>query len=347
MDYRPLANTSLNVSQLCLGTMTWGEQNSKADAFQQLDYATSHGVNFIDTAELYPVPPKANTYATTEKILGKWLNLHGHRSNLIIATKAAGPGDWVSYINETGPTLKHTDIMRAVEGSLKRLNTDYIDLYQIHWPGRSTNFFGQLGYQFAEDSPDIASIEETLFALNALVKSGKVRYIGVSNETPWGVSQYLQLADKHNWPKIVSIQNPYNLLNRTYEVGLAEFAQRESVGLLAYSPLAFGVLSGKYLYGAKPVGARLTLFSRFSRYNNHYAHQATEAYVQLAQQYGLDPAQMALAFVNSQPFTTSTIIGATTIDQLKTNIASRKITLPNEILDGIAQIHQQYSNPAP
>ncbi|MBU2710206.1 NADP(H)-dependent aldo-keto reductase [Zooshikella harenae] len=347
MDYRPLANTSLNVSRLCLGTMTWGEQNNKAEAFQQLDYATSLGVNFIDTAELYPVPPKANTYTTTEKILGKWLTLHKHRNDLIIATKAAGPGDWVSYINETGPTLKRSDIMRAVEGSLKRLNTDYIDLYQIHWPARSTNFFGQLGYQFAEDKPNIASIEETLSSLNELVKSGKVRYIGVSNETPWGVSQYLQLADKHDWPKLVSIQNPYNLLNRTYEIGLAEFAQREHVGLLAYSPLAFGVLSGKYLYGAKPAGARLTLFSRFSRYTNPYAQKATEAYVQLAEQYGLDPAQMALAFVSSRPFTTSTIMGTTTIEQLKTDIASWDVTLNDEVLNAIERIHQQYSNPAP
>ncbi|MGI0117345.1 NADP(H)-dependent aldo-keto reductase [Zooshikella sp. RANM57] len=347
MDYRPLANTSLNVSQLCLGTMTWGEQNNKAEAFQQLDYATSLGVNFIDTAELYPVPPKANTYTTTEKILGEWLTLHKQRNDLVIATKAAGPGNWVNYINETGPTLKRSDIMRAVEGSLKRLNTDYIDLYQIHWPARSTNFFGQLGYQFAEDKPNTTSIEETLSSLKELVTSGKVRYIGVSNETPWGLSQYLHLADIHGWPNVVSIQNPYNLLNRTYEVGLAEFAQREHVGLLAYSPLAFGVLSGKYLYGAKPAGARLTLFSRFSRYTNHYAQKATEAYVQLAQEYELDPAQMALAFVSSRPFTTSTIIGATTIEQLKADIASENITLHDEVLNAIEQIHQQYSNPAP
>ncbi len=346
MKYSILGNTDLKVSRICLGTMTWGEQNTEAEAHKQLDYALSQGVNFIDTAEIYPVPPKMETYGFTETYIGSWLKKRQDRDKIILATKVAGPGEISSHVRG-GPRLNRDNIRLAVEGSLQRLQTDYIDLYQVHWPDRNTNFFGQLGY-IHNDSEESTAIEETLDALGELVKAGKIRYVGVSNESPWGVMSYLKFAAECDLPKIVSIQNPYNFLNRTYEVGLAEISHREKVGLLAYSPLAFGVLSGKYQGGAHPVGARLTLFERFDRYiKNEAALKATEAYVQLAKKYALEPAQMALAYVNSRSFLTSNIIGATTMEQLKADIASIDLELEDEVLEAIEAIHKQHPNPCP
>ena len=348
MKYSLVGNTDLKVSRICLGTMTWGEQNSEAEAHEQLDYAQSLEINFIDTAEAYPVPPRAETYGTTESHIGTWLKKRQTRDKIILATKVAGPGEIASHIRG-GPHLNRHHIRQALEGSLQRLQTDYIDIYQVHWPERSTNFFGKLGYTPSENDENI-QIEETLTALGEFVKEGKIRYVGVSNETPWGVMTYLKLAEQHGLPRIVTIQNPYCLLNRTYEIGLAEISHREQVGLLAYSPLAGGVLSGKYLNDARPAGARISLFSRFDRYiKSEYGIKATEAYVRLAIQHGLDPAQMALAYVNSRPFLTSTIIGATTMKQLKADIASihLELDMDEEVLEGIEAIHQQYPNPCP
>ncbi|MBB3168931.1 aryl-alcohol dehydrogenase-like predicted oxidoreductase [Simiduia aestuariiviva] len=347
MRYKTLGRSDLSVSHICLGTMTYGEQNSQDDAFAQMDYAVSRGINFFDTAELYPVPPKADTQGSTETIVGHWLAATGKRKDIVLATKVAGRGDansGVGHIRQ-GPRLSGDHIRRAVEDSLERLQTDYIDLYQVHWPERRTNFFGQLGYQHRED--DGVAIEDTLTALQELVDWGMVRHIGISNETPWGVMEYLRLAREHDLPRIASIQNPYNLLNRSFEVGLAEMALREQVDLLAYSPLAFGMLTGKYLRGAKPAGARLTLFDRFVRYDNAEARAATEAYANLAQQHGMSLTQMALAFVNQQVFLGSNIIGATSLEQLKENIDSADITLSEVLLAEIEAIHKRYTVPAP
>ena len=346
MKYHSLGTTDIDVSVICLGTMTFGQQNSEAEAHQQLDFALEHGINFIDTAELYPVPPQQPTQGRTEEHIGSWLAKRHNRDHIVLATKAVGPGDWVSYIRN-GPRLNLQHIQTALESSLKRLQTDYIDLYQIHWPERATNFFGKLGFTPSEDDNNDVTILETLQALGKLVDEGKIRYIGVSNETPWGVMQYLQLADEYSLPRIVSIQNPYNLLNRSYEVGLAEISYREKAGLLAYSPLGFGVLTGKYLHGAQPVDARLTLWDRFSRYTNRQGLTATQEYVELAHAYGLSPTQMALTYVNTRPFLTSTIIGATSMQQLKENIASIDVTLSADVLDAIEQIHTRYPNPCP
>ncbi|MDY6992567.1 MAG: NADP(H)-dependent aldo-keto reductase [Pseudomonadota bacterium] len=347
MIYNRLGMTELKVSRLCLGTMTWGEQNTEDQAHEQLDYALEQGINFIDTAEMYPVPPRAETYGLTETYIGQWLKTRQQRANIILATKVAGPGDIAHYVRG-GPRLNRQHIHQALEASLQRLQTDYIDLYQVHWPERRTNYFGQLGYSHDDQEHSIA-LEETLMALAELVQAGKVRYIGVSNESPWGVMTYLHRAQQNNLPQIVSIQNPYNLLNRSYEIGLAEIAHREQVGLLAYSPLAFGVLSGKYLNNMRPSGARLTLFGeRFTRYSGHpTALQATADYVHLAQEAGLDPAQMALAYVNSQPFLISNIIGATSLEQLHANIDSINLSLPEEVIEKIETIHQRYPNPCP
>lgn len=346
MKYRKLGHTDIEVSLICLGTMTWGEQNTEAEAFSQLDTAIDAGVNFIDTAELYPVPPIAETYTRTEQYLGNWIKKRGKRDDLIIATKVAGRSDWLPHIRNGHSCFDRNNIEEALEGSLRRLQTDYIDLYQLHWPDRNTNFFGKLGYAHATDEITIP-IEETLRILADQVTAGKIRYVGLSNETPWGVMEFLHIADKFGFPRAVSIQNPYNLLNRSFEIGLAEIAHRESCGLLAYSPLGFGVLSGKYLGGQKPEKARITLFERFTRYNNAESVLATQAYVDLAFKHGLDPAQMALAYVNSRPFLTSNIIGATSMEQLQSNLASVDIELADEVVDGINAIHQRQPNPAP
>lgn len=345
MQKRKLGQTNLEVSLICLGTMTWGQQNSEADAFEQLDYAVDAGINFIDAAEMYPVPPRAETQGATETCLGNWLKRRGRRDDLVIASKVAGPGNGLDYLRG-GPRLTRKHVHEAVDASLDRLQTDYIDLYQVHWPDRSTNFFGQLGYRHDPDET-ATPIEDTLEALSELVEAGKVRHVGLSNETPWGTMRYLQLAKERGWPRMVSIQNPYNLLNRSFEVGLAEIAHREQVGLLAYSPLAFGVLSGKYLGGKRPEGARLTLFERFQRYNSPQVEAATQAYADLAAQHGLSLTHMALAYVNSRDFLTSNIIGATTMEQLRENIESAQVTLSEDVLKGIEAIHKDFTYPAP
>ncbi|EJE8692747.1 TPA: NADP(H)-dependent aldo-keto reductase [Vibrio vulnificus] len=344
MQYTKLPHSTLEISKLCLGTMTFGEQNSQQDAFEKLDYAVAQGINFIDTAEMYPVPPKAQSQGLTEQFIGNWLSKSGKREKVLIATKIAGPRN-VPYIRDN-MSLNRRHIHTAIDDSLTRLQTDYVDLYQLHWPQRQTNCFGQLNYPYPDTQEEVTLIE-TLEALNELVKAGKVRYIGVSNETPWGVMTLLRLAEKHDLPRIVSIQNPYNLLNRSFEVGLSEISHYEGVQLLAYSPMAFGTLSGKYLDGARPKGARCTLFERFQRYFTPQGLEATNAYVSLARDYGLDPAQMALAFVNQRPFVASNIIGATTLDQLKANIESLNVKLEDEVLNKIQQIGTTYSNPCP
>ncbi|EOA6543573.1 TPA: NADP(H)-dependent aldo-keto reductase [Vibrio vulnificus] len=344
MQYTKLPHSTLEISKLCLGTMTFGEQNSQQDAFEQLDYAVAQGINFIDTAEMYPVPPKAQSQGLTEQFIGNWLSKSGKREKVLIATKIAGPRN-VPYIRDN-MSLNRRHIHTAIDDSLTRLQTDYVDLYQLHWPQRQTNCFGQLNYPYPDAQEEVTLIE-TLEALNEIVKAGKVRYIGVSNETPWGVMTLLRLAEKHDLPRIVSIQNPYNLLNRSFEVGLSEISHYEGVQLLAYSPMAFGTLSGKYLDGARPTGARCTLFERFQRYFTPQGLEATKAYVSLARDYGLDPAQMALAFVNQRPFVASNIIGATTLDQLKANIESLNVKLEDEVLNKIQQIGTTYSNPCP
>ena len=346
MIYRSLGDTNLKVSALCLGTMTFGEQNSKAEAHVQLDRAIDAGINFIDTAEMYPVPPLAETQGETERHVGSWLARRGQRDQVILATKVAGPADWLNYLRGGKLRLDKTNIEAALDGSLQRLKTDYIDIYQLHWPDRKTNYFGELGYQQPKQEETVP-IEETLEVLGELQKAGKIRHVGVSNETPWGVMRYLDLARQRGLPRVVSIQNPYNLLNRTFEIGLAEIAHRESCGLLAYSPMAFGVLSGKYLDGQRPANARLSLYERFNRYSTPQAGSATERYVQLARQHELEPAQMALAFVISRPFVTSTIIGATTMAQLEQNLASIDLSLSQEVLEGIEAIHEQQPNPSP
>lgn len=346
MQYRALGKTDLQVSMICLGTMTWGEQNTLEEAHSQLDYAFDHGVNFIDTAEMYPVPPKAETYTRTEEIIGQWSKLQTQRDKVILATKVVGPSEFMTWVRDGQPRLNRDHIRSAIDASLKRLKTDYVDLYQLHWPDRSTNFFGQLGFKTKEDE-EMTNIEETLDVLSEIYKAGKVRHFGLSNETPWGAMTFLQKAKEKDAPRMVSIQNPYNLLNRTYEIGLAEVSCRESIGLLAYSPLGFGALTGKYLNGKKPAGARLTLWERFGRYTNPRGIQATEKYVQLAKSHGLSPAQMALSYVNSRPFVTSNIIGATSLDQLKENIASVSLELSPEVVDGIENIHNEISNPCP
>ncbi|MDI5932216.1 NADP(H)-dependent aldo-keto reductase [Halomonas kalidii] len=343
MQTRPLGNTGIEVSRLCLGTMTFGEQNSEADAHEQLDRAVAFGINFIDTAEMYPVPPKAETQGRTEAYIGSWLKRRSSRDDVIIATKASGPG--LEHVRG-GPRLTREHLHQAIDESLSRLRTDYVDLYQLHWPDRRTNFFGRLGYEHDEEE-DSTPLEETLAALKELVDAGKVRAIGLSNDTPWGVMRALHLAETLGLPRVASIQNPYNLLNRTFEVGLAEIAHRENVGLLAYSPLAFGVLSGKYLDGARPEGARLTLFERFQRYTNPLAEEATRAYVQIARDHALDPAQMALAFVNSRSFLTSNIVGATTMEQLEDDLTSESLRLEQSVLDAIEEVHRRLPNPAP
>jgi len=346
MKYNQLGKTSLKVSELCLGTMTWGEQNSADEAFSQIEYALEYGINFFDTAELYAIPPKMETYGRTEKIIGNWFSETGKRHEIILASKVCGPTGWCPHIRHGKARLNEQNIIAACEASLKRLKTDYIDLYQTHWPDRNTNFFGQLGYQHSIDESAVP-IEETLAAMQKLVQAGKVRHIGISNETPWGAAQHIHLADSQALPRIASIQNPYNLLNRSFEIGLAEIACREHIGLLAYSPLAFGVLSGKYLDGNQPVSTRLTLFEQYTRYSNPEAGHATRGYLSVAKKHGLDPAQMALAFIRQQPFVCATIIGATGMQQLASNISSPNLTLSDACLADIEHIHHRHPNPCP
>lgn len=346
MHYHRIPHSTLEVSQLGLGTMTFGEQNSEADAHAQLDLAIRSGINFIDTAEMYPVPPRPETQGLTEQYIGSWLKQRGSRDKIILASKVAGPSRGNDASIRPDMALDRKNIRAALDASLKRLNTDYLDLYQLHWPQRQTNYFGKLGYQYSETTAQVTLLE-TLEALTEQVRAGKIRYIGVSNETAWGVMRYLQLAEKHELPRIISIQNPYSLLNRSFEVGLAEISQHEGVELMAYSSLAFGTLSGKYLNGAQPAGARNTLFSRFTRYSGEQSQKAIAEYVALAQQHQIDPSQMALAYVRQQPFVASTLLGATTLEQLQINIDSFNLTLNAEILEGIEAIHRRYTYPAP
>jgi aryl-alcohol dehydrogenase-like predicted oxidoreductase len=353
MKFRALGPNGPMVSQIALGTMTWGQQNTEQEAHEQLDVALAAGVNLIDTAEMYPVPPKPETAGRTETMIGTWLARQpSRRDQMVLATKAAGPSRTPTrpaHIRDGRLSFNATNLTEAVNDSLRRLQTDYIDLYQLHWPDRSTNCFGQMGYEHV-DGEETVSIEETLDALGLLVQAGKIRQIGVSNETPWGVARFLQAAAHQSHahrPRIVSIQNPYSLVNRIFEIGLAEFSSRDGVGLLAYSPLAFGWLSGKYLDGARPAGARITLFERFTRYNSPSTQAAVGEYVDLFRRHGIDPAQGALAYVNSRPFLTSNIIGATSLEQLEANIASIELELPTEVIAGIESIHQRMPNPAP
>jgi len=348
MEYRTLGRTGVKVSVIGLGTMTFGEQNSEAEGHAQIDYALEQGVNLIDTAEMYAVPPRAETYGSTERIIGTWLKKSGKRDKVVLCTKVAGPGRalQVDYVRAGKACLDRQNILSAVESSLQRLQTDYIDVYQLHWPDRTTNFFGQLGYRHNENEESVP-IDETLEVMNELVQSGKVRYIGLSNETPWGLHRFLHLSDRRGLARVASIQNPYNLLNRSFEVGLSEMSIRENVGLLAYSPLAFGVLTGKFLNGARPPESRVVRWSRFARYSGEIAEGATAAYVDIARRHGLDPAQMALAFVNRQRFVASNLIGATTMAQLRTNLGSAKIQLSEEVIGEIERVHREQPNPCP
>jgi aryl-alcohol dehydrogenase-like predicted oxidoreductase len=342
-----LGNSGINVSIICLGTMTYGEQNTEKEGHRQLDYAIDKGVNFIDSAELYAIPPKVETYGKTESIIGSWLSMRGRRNEVILASKIAGGGEWVNHIRGGKTRFTEDYITEAISASLKRLRTDYIDLYQLHWPERNTNYFGKLGYEAGGKEAALTPIAETLRALKKQVEAGKIRYVGLSNETPWGIMQFLTLAKEYDLPVIVSVQNPYNLLNRSYEIGNAEISHRENVSLLAYSPLGFGVLSGKYLNNKKPAEARITKWPNYVRYSSEQGIAATGSYVGLAMKYGLDPAQMALAFVNAQSFVASNIIGATTMLQLESNIASVGIQISRELRSDIEKVHNKYPNPSP
>lgn len=347
MQYRRLGRTDLDVSLICLGTMTFGEQNAEAEGHEQMDYALERGVNFFDTAEMYSVPPKPETYGRTEEIIGTWFAARQSRDQVILATKAVGPGERFQHVRDGNPKFNRTHLTQAVEDSLRRLRTDYIDLYQLHWPERSVNSFGKLGYTHVEDE-DTTPVAETLAVLGDLVKAGKVRHVGLSNETPWGMMTFARIADETGLPRMVSVQNPYNLLNRSFEVGAAEVAIREDMGLLAYSPLASGNLTGKYLNGQRPEGSRMVLFgANFSRYSNASAQAAVAEYVAIARDHDLDPAQMALAFVNTRRFMTSNIIGATTMEQLKTDIDSLDTVLSDAAIEAIEGVHKRHSNPGP
>jgi aryl-alcohol dehydrogenase-like predicted oxidoreductase len=346
MDYRELGRTGVNVSRLCLGTMTFGEQNSEAEGHAQMDYAFDRGINIFDAAEIYPVPPKPETQGRSEAIIGTWLAARKLRDKVMIATKVVGRGKMTWVRKDRSPT-RHSpaQIMEAVEGSLKRLKTDYIDLYQLHWPDRPMRVFEGLNYLHIEG--DTHPIHEILGVLGKLVAGGKVRFVGLSNESPWGVMTFLKASEQHGLPRPVSIQNAYNLVNRSFETGLSEVFYREQMSLLAYSPLGQGYLSGKYEGGALPPGSRKTLFDRLGRYEKGNGPRAVSTYIALAGKHGLDPAQMAIAFCLSRPFVTSAIIGATTMDQLKTDIAAADLELSQAVLEDIEQIHLDYPNPCP
>lgn len=346
MKYTHLPHTDIEVSKICLGTMTWGNQNTEAEGHEQMDYALDQGINFFDTAELYPIPAHPDRHSLTEKIIGTWFKKNGNRDKVILASKIAGKADFTKFIRTTGFT--RASIIEALEGSLKRLQTDYIDLYQLHWPERNTNYFGQRGYTHQVTDYWEDNIHQVLETLRDLMREGKIRHVGISNETPWGTMRFLEESKVHaSLPRMITIQNPYSLLNRLFEVGIAEISMRENIGLLAYSPLGFGVLSGKYLGNRLPEGSRIALFPNYKRYSSDIAVKATHKYYELAQEHNISLAQMALAYVNTRPFLTSNIIGATTMKQLQENIGSIDITLTNEIMEGIEKIHNEHPNPAP
>ena len=345
MKYNKIPHTEIKVSKICLGTMTWGNQNSEKEAFEQLDLSVERGVNFIDTAELYPVPAEAKTSGRTSEIIGKWLSQKKNRDKLVIATKIAGPGDYTKHIRTGGFSPK--SIEDAINKSLKRLQTDYIDLYQLHWPERSTNFFGIRDYKHNYKEKWNDNFNEILNSLDGFVKQGKIRNIGISNEKSWGAMRYIEESNKCNLPRVVTIQNAYSLLNRPFEGDLAEISIREGLGLLAYSPLGFGVLTGKYIKGTASDNARLKLFPRFSRYSSTEATNATKEYLKIALDNQLSLTQMSLAFVNQQPFVTSNIIGATNLKQLEENISSIEVNLSEEVLSKINEVHSKIPNPSP
>ena len=345
MLYNIIPHTEIKVSKICLGTMTWGNQNSEKEAFEQLDFSVDSGINFIDTAELYPVPAEAKTSGRTSEIIGKWLTQKKNRDKLVIATKIAGPGDYTKHIRTGG--FSPTSIKDAIHKSLKRLQTDYIDLYQLHWPERSTNFFGIRDYKHNYNEKWNDNFNEILNSLDGFVKEGKIRHIGISNEKSWGAMRYIEESNKCNLPRVVTIQNAYSLLNRPFEGDLAEISIREGIGLLAYSPLGFGVLTGKYINGTASDNSRLKLFPRFSRYSSPEATNATKKYLKIALDNNLSLAQMSLAFVNQQPFVTSNIIGATNLKQLAENISSIEVTLGDDVLSKINEVHSKIPNPSP
>lgn len=346
MKTRKLGRTGLEVSEICLGTMTWGRQNTEAEGHAQMDFALDHGVNFFDTAEVYPAPRDENYFTRTEVIIGNWFKARGNRDKVILASKVAGSMT-TTKLRSGNIHLDRQNIIEAVEGSLKRLQTDYLDLYQTHWPDRPGNYFGPLGMTKIKDTPETVPVEETLEAMHSLVKAGKVRHIGVSNESPWGLMQQLQHGEANGLTRIAAIQNPYNLLNRSYEVALAEVSLREDVSLLAYSPLAMGLLSGKYRHGARPAGTRIPMFPAFSRYEGKPAEEAVEKYCLLAEKYGLNPVHLALAFILNRSFVASAIIGATNLEQLKMNIDASGIELSQEILKELDEIHREHTIPCP
>ncbi|MCG2461558.1 aldo/keto reductase [Flavobacteriaceae bacterium F89] len=346
MNYTTLPHTDIKVSNICLGTMTWGKQNTEAEGHEQMDYALGQGVNFFDTAEMYPIPSSQDLYGETERIIGTWFKKTGNRNKVVLASKIVGKGGQTKFIRNSGYT--RDSIIDAVEGSLQRLQTDYIDLYQLHWPERKTNFFGTRGYKHDVTDHWEDNLHQVLETLRDLIREGKIRQVGVSNETPWGVMRFLEESKVHaSLPRMITIQNPYNLLNRTFEIGLSEISIREGIGLIPYSPMGFGVLSGKYLGGRQPANSRITLFPNYKRYSSVTAMAATQKYYELAQANDLSLAQMSLAFVNSRPFVKSTIIGATDLRQLKENIESIDVKLSDEVLAGIETIHNEIPNPAP
>ncbi len=346
MNYKNLGNTDLKVSTICLGTMTWGEQNTEQEGFEQMDFALDHGVNFWDTAELYSIPPRAETFGYTEKIIGNWFEKTKKRSSVILATKVAGPAR--DYLRNGENSFVGKNLDQAINGSLKRLKTDYIDLYQLHWPERNVNMFGRLGYKHDDNEDEWNKIEDVLYELQKYIKSGKIRYIGLSNETPWGVSRFLQLSENFGLPRMMSIQNPYNLLNRSYEVGLAEISIRDKIGCLAYSPLATGYLTGKYRNGALPKGSRIDRDGDFwTRYQKPNMEKAVEEYFKISKKYDVNFTKMSLKFCEIQPFMTSVIIGATTMEQLKENIESVNINLTSDLIKDLNEIQKIYPNPCP
>ena len=345
MKYKKLGITDIDVSLICLGTMTWGTQNSEKDAFEQMDYAFEKGINFFDTAELYSVPPTPTSFGKTEIMIGNWFAKKNNREKIILASKVAGPG--CSWIRGGGNNFSYKKIGEAIDGSLKRLKTDYIDLYQLHWPERTTNYFGKRDYVQDENEDRWNGFESVLESLDKYIKMGKIRYIGISNETPFGLSKYIEISKNKNLPRVMTVQNPYNLVNRTYEIGMSEISLRERCGLIPYYPLATGYLSGKYRNNKMPKNSRQALFKGWERHGNPLALKAYEEYFKLAEKYDLTPTHLAHAFVNSRPFVTSNIIGATTMDQLKENIDSVNIELSQEIMDQIDIIHNNIPNPSP